>query len=318
MHLQTLLYEAISLQDTEKQAQLHETIRCVSPFADHDCYKLLRALKKDYQRRIYYVTYLTRSKQNILYCLNLVDKLLQRTRWHQSLRSTHLASTLTRLFLESADNEAQLNAFAFQFRQLPSIDEKFDLYRSFTAQLKAAIKPIWTNCQPEIMESGNMNLERLVIARVYRAAMFPNGEVDQFRDTKVQECLSELASVITPSHPLIGIPAIYENECPWTAAQEELSRLNVFKTPRDKLECVKKCLLTIQNLLGLAKSPVCADDLHPVLIYVIIKANVAGFLSNVQFIEGYYGSRLESEDYYWAQFMFAFSYIKAKMIGNKV
>jgi len=211
-----------------------------------------------------------------------------------------LASTLTRLFLESADNEAQLNAFAFQFRQLPSIDEKFDLYRSFTAQLKAAIKPIWTNCQPEIMESGNMNLERLVIARVYRAAM------------------SELASVITPSHPLIGIPAIYENECPWTAAQEELSRLNVFKTPRDKLECVKKCLLTIQNLLGLAKSPVCADDLHPVLIYVIIKANVAGFLSNVQFIEGYYGSRLESEDYYWAQFMFAFSYIKAKMIGNKV
>jgi len=225
---------------------------------------------------------------------------------------------LTRLFLESADQDAQLNAFTAQFRQLPSIDEKFDLYRSYTAQLKATIKPIWANCQLEIMELGNINLERLVITRVYRSAMFPNGEVDQFRDTKVQECFSELASVITPSHPLIGIPAIYENECPWIAAQEELSRLNIFKTPRDKLDCVKKCLLTIQNLLGLAKSPVCADDLHPVLIYVIIKANVAGFLSNVQFIEGYYGSQLESEDYYWAQFMFAFSYIKAKMIGNKV
>lgn len=165
---------------------------------------------------------------------------------------------------------------------------------------------------------GNINLERLVITRVYRYTLFPNGEIDQFRDTKVSECLAELANIITPSHPLIGIPAIYENECPWPFAQMELCRLNIFRTPQDKLECIKKCMLTIQNLLAIAKSPVCADDLHPVLIYVIIKANPPHFLSNVQFIEGFYGSQLESEDYYWAQFMFAFSYIKANMIGSKM
>jgi hypothetical protein len=45
-------------------------------------------------------------------------------------------------------------------------------------------------------------------------------------------------------------------------------------------------MLIIQNLLAIAKSPVCADDLHPVLIYVIIKANPPTFLSNVQYIEG--------------------------------
>lgn len=33
---------------------------------------------------------------------------------------------------------------------------------------------------------------------------------------------------------------------------------------------------------------------------------------------GFYGSQLETEDYYWAQFIFAFSYIKANMLGNKV
>lgn len=161
-----------------------------------------------------------------------------------------------------------------------------------------------------------MNLERIVIPKVYRYTMFPNGEIDQYRDLKVSECFSELSNMITPSHPLIGIPAIYENECPWTAAQTELRRLNIYKTPQDKLECIKKCMLTIQNLLSIAKSPVCADDLHPVLIYVIIKANPPTFLSNVQFIEGYYGNRLESEDYYWAQFIFAYSYIKANMINK--
>ena len=75
-------------------------------------------------------------------------------------------------------------------------------------------------------------------------------------------------------------------ECPWTAAQMELKRLNIYKTPQDKLACIKKCMITIQNLLAIAKSPVCADDLHPVLIFVIIKANPPTFLSNVQYIEG--------------------------------
>ncbi len=75
-------------------------------------------------------------------------------------------------------------------------------------------------------------------------------------------------------------------ECPWTAAQMELRKLNIYKTPKDKLECIHKCMLIIQNLLAIAKSPVCADDLHPVLIYVIIKANPPTFLSNVQYIEG--------------------------------
>ena len=37
------------------------------------------------------------------------------------------------------------------------------------------------------------------------------GEIDHYRDSKVSECFSELANVITPSHHLIGIPLIYQN-----------------------------------------------------------------------------------------------------------
>ena len=156
------------------------------------------------------------------------------------------------------------------------------------------------------------------MSKVYKQAMFPNGDVDHYRDLKVSECFADLARTITPSHPLIGIPAAYWHEAPWTAAQNELCRLNVYRTPRDKLACVRKCLLAIQSLLGVAKlSPISADDLHPVLIYVIIKADPPTFLSNVEFIEAYYGhGQLEAEDYYWAQFKFAFSYIKANMLGG--
>ena len=117
---------------------------------------------------------------------------------------------------------------------------------------------------------------------------------------------------IEPSHPLIGIPKIYHGEAPWLAAQAVIKRINAYKTPKDKLNCIRKCMDTIQNLLAIAKSPVCADDLTPVLIFVIIKANPPLFSSTVQYIENFYGRDLE-QDFHWAQFMFAYSYIKAKM-----
>lgn len=316
MYLKTQLYEAISNQDKEKEAQLHETIRCVSIFNDKDCRKLIRSLKSDYIKRTPYITYLTKSKQNILHSIHLIDKLQQRTKWYQTICTHHLTSVVTRTFLEHQDNEKQLNQFVNNFRQLQIVDEKFDLFKNFINLLKNEFNLIWKDCDVDTIEFSVVSLERLIIPKVYRFAMYPNGDIDHYRDSKVFECFNELSNIITPSHPLICIPQIYENECPWTAAQIELRRINIYKTPQDKLSCIRQCLLTIQNLLAMAKSPVCADDLHPVLIYVIIKANPPTFLSNVQYIEGYYGKQLESEDYYWAQFIFAFSYIKANMLSS--
>ena len=256
MYLKTQLFEAISLHDKEKEAHLYEAIRCVSVFSDQDCLKLLHALKKDYNRRVVYLTYLTKSKQNIIYSLNLIEKLLQRSKWNQNLVTSHLASVVTRTFMESKENEFQINQFVSQFRQLPSVDEKFDSYKSFMQLLKTNYAPTWQGCDEKMANLANVCLDRLIMPKVYRYAMYPNGDIDHYRDAKVSDCFTELANVITPSHPLIGIAPIYLNECPWPAAQAELRRLNINKTPQDKLECIKKCLLTIQNLLGIAKSPV--------------------------------------------------------------
>ena len=126
--------------------------------------------------------------------------------------------------------------------------------------------------------------------------------------------MQNLSNIITPSHPAIAIPVIYHNEAPWNAAQVELKRINAYKTPQDKLNCIRKCIAAIQNLLSIAKTPVCADDIQPVLTYVIIKANPTGFLSTVQYIEGFC-KKLEQE-FYWSQFLFAFSYIKAEFFKN--
>ena len=211
MYLKTQLYDAISLQDKEKEAQLYETMRCVSVFNESDCNKLLRALKKDYIRRICYLTYLTKSKQNILYSLNLVEKLLQRAEWNQKVCTHHLASVVSHSFLETKENENQMFKFIRDFRQLVAVDEKFDLFKTFIEQLKKDYDPIWMKCHEEMIQLGYTSLERLLLSKVYRYVMYPNGEIDHFRDSKVSECFKELAEVITPFHPLIGISPIYIN-----------------------------------------------------------------------------------------------------------
>ena len=210
-YLKIQLYDAISLQDKEKEAQLFETIRCVSIFNELECQKLMRSLKKDYIRRISYMTYLTKSKQRILYSFNLIDKLLRRAEWHHKLCTHHLASVVARMFLETKENENQMFKFLHDFRQLEAVDEKFDLFKNYIQFLKKDYDSIWMGCQEEMIQLGYLCLERLLLSKVYRHVMYPNGDIDHYRDSKVSECFSELANIITPSHHLIGIPLIYQN-----------------------------------------------------------------------------------------------------------
>jgi hypothetical protein len=70
---------------------------------------------------------------------------------------------------------------------------------------------------------------------------------------------------------------------------------------------------TIMNLLSMAndKSVPAADEFMPVLIFVIIKANPPCLLSTVQYVNSFYGNRLQGEEHYWwMQFSAVVEYIK--------
>jgi len=67
------------------------------------------------------------------------------------------------------------------------------------------------------------------------------------------------------------------------------------------------------NLLSMAndKSVPAADEFMPVLIFVIIKANPPCLLSTVQYVNSFYGNRLQGEEqYWWMQFSSVVEYIK--------
>ncbi|KAJ8683166.1 hypothetical protein QAD02_018958 [Eretmocerus hayati] len=311
--LQLQLAEAINLQDRALIAHLHETLRCVRLFNEDGCRKLFKSLGDDYQKRSPYIAYLIRCRQGLLSTLAHLDRLKERVRSDRDAVNSHLVLVCVRVFLEKKDMHIQ--RFCETFRNLTVADEKQDLVDNFLNSLHTEMEndPIWQAASSDQLELVRAVVERTLMAMVYHNAMFPNGDGDTHRDSVFHEHIRKLSRIVTPNHKDLRIPKQYHYECPWPWAQAELGVISAYKTPRDKLQCVTRCATTIMNLLSMAseRGIPAADDLIPVLVYVIIKTNPPSLLSTIQYVNSFYGNRLEGEDqYWWTQFCSAVEFIK--------
>ncbi|KAL2750898.1 receptor-mediated endocytosis protein 6 [Vespula maculifrons] len=311
--LQLQLAEAINLQDRALIAHLHETLRCVRLFNDDGCRKLFKSLREDYQRRSPYIAYLIRCRQGLLSTLAHLDRLRVRVKCDRDAVNNHLVSVFVRVFLEK--RETLFLRFCDEFKKLTLADEKQDLVDNFLSKIHVEMDndPIWQAASESQLELARVVVERTVMARVYHNALYPNGDGDVYRDQLLYDHIKKLAKVITPNHKDLRIPKVYHYECPWPWAQAELAVISAYKTPRDKLQCVFRCATTIMNLLSMAseRGIPAADDLIPVFVYVIIKTNPPSLLSTIQYVDSFYGNRLEGEEqYWWTQFCSAIEFIK--------
>ncbi|KAK0172061.1 hypothetical protein PV328_005429 [Microctonus aethiopoides] len=311
--LQLQLAEAINLQDRPLIAHLHETLRCVRLFNDDGCRKLFKSLRDDYKKRSPYIAYLIRCRQGLLSTLAHLERLGERVKCDRDAVNSHLVAVCVRVFLEK--RESQVLRFCDEFQKLKVADEKQDLLDNFLKIIHGDMNndAIWQVASDSQLALSRTVVERTVMARVYHNAMYPNGDGDIYRDQLLHDHIKKLSKVVTPNHRDLRIAKIYHYECPWPWAQAELAVISAYKTPRDKLQCVFRCATTIMNLLSMASERAipAADDLIPVLVYVIIKANPPSLLSTVQYVDSFYGNRMEGEEqYWWTQFCSAIEFIK--------
>ncbi|XP_043477081.1 GTPase-activating protein and VPS9 domain-containing protein 1 isoform X1 [Leptopilina heterotoma] len=311
--LQMQLAEAINLQDRALIAHLHETLRCVRLFNDDGCRKLFRSLKDDYRKRSPYIAYLVRCRQGLLSTVAHLDRLSERVKCDRDAVNNHLVSVCVRVFLEK--RETLLSRFCEEFKMLSLIDEKQDLVENFLGTIHAEMEndSIWQAASNTQLKLARIVVERIVMAQIYNFALFPNGDGDLCRDQVLNDHIKKLSKGLTPNHKDLRIPKIYHYECPWPWAQAELTVISAYKTPRDKFQCIWRCATTIMSLLSMAseRGIPAADDLIPVLVYVIIKANPPSLLSTVQYVESFYSNHLQGEEqYWWTQFCSAIEFIK--------
>ncbi|PLB55236.1 hypothetical protein P170DRAFT_432771 [Aspergillus steynii IBT 23096] len=68
-------------------------------------------------------------------------------------------------------------------------------------------------------------------------------------------------------------------------AKQELSKINGYRAPRDKVICILNCCKVIFGLLkNTKKADTSADSFIPLLIYVVLRANPEHLVSNIQYI----------------------------------
>ena len=301
------------MQNSTQVVVLQETIRCVESLDERACQQLFWSLREDYDRRAPYISYLIKSRQTLLSTIAHLDSLLEHLAQDQIICTHNLMTTCVRQYLEKL--ESKISSFHGHFQRLSVSDEKAQLVDRCLSFLykQMGIEPVWQMANEEQLEYARNVIERNIFTQIYMLALYPNGDGDVLRDQLLHSHMLKLADVITPAHNDLRIPAIYNSECPWSAAQEEVLTINACKTPREKVACVSRTCTVIMNLLRLAsdRSVPAADDLFPVLVFVLIKANPPALLSTVQYVNSYYEKYFEGEDaYWWTQFCSVVEFIK--------
>jgi len=100
---------------------------------------------------------------------------------------------------------------------------------------------------PEQLAMSQTSIERMVMAKIYTAALYPNGQVDVQRDQYEEKkpvffleflfCLNRvfsghvrtLGEQLDPNHQKLRIQKLCQRECPWPSAQAELRLINAYK-----------------------------------------------------------------------------------------
>jgi Rab5 GDP/GTP exchange factor len=85
----------------------------------------------------------------------------------------------------------------------------------------------------------------------------------------------------------------------WAIAKDELRKINLYRTPGEKIACVVKCASVIFRSLNLAAAKnkgaddemagaLGADDFLPVFIMVVMRSMVPKLASNCEYIQSFY------------------------------
>ncbi|KAL3214432.1 hypothetical protein MRX96_034901 [Rhipicephalus microplus] len=312
--LQGLLAQATLLQNKTLASHVHEALRCLRLLDELQCLRVLRALEDEHRRRAPYIAYLVRCRQGLLALHAQLETRLRRTQRDRDVCQTHLATLCVRHFLDP--REQRLQAFSRSFQGLTAADEKAQLVEQFLQYLfqQMEVDPTWQMASDIQINLAQHTIERAIMSQIYVHALYPNGDGDVLRDQLLHQHIQKLSCVVTVDHRDLRIPQAYHAESPWPSAQAQLGALAAHKSPHDKVACVAACCASLASLLSAAAgAPAAADDLVPVLVFVIIRANPPHLLSTIQFVETFQSATRCCQGeaaYWWTQFCAAIAFIK--------
>ena len=171
----------------------------------------------------------------------------------------------------------------------------------FIALLEAEVDKaeVFATSSEEERQDAKEGLEKLILKPLHQH-FFRIDPDDRILDEELSGKILRIAPLIKLHEHLHG-PVELVDDSLLDLAIEEMRRMDAYRAPRDKLQCILNAFRVIRHALDTVIGPSAwgADQLLPVCIYTIIRSNPPALNSNVNFIASFrHPSRLRGEDEY--------------------
>lgn len=169
---------------------------------------------------------------------------------------------------------------------------KVELVKAFLVQSRETLSSSiwWKYSNEEEVQVAMHTLERNLFVHIHAWVFTVSKEDEKFASN-----LRKKSSSVMMDDVLINPK--FHTQAPWSLAQEEIKKINIYKSPHDKVQSIIGCwniIFTYTRPFGDDTGP---DDYLPILAYVIIKSLPLHLLSNLQYILLY--TNLDPSDEVW-------------------
>ncbi|RPB05348.1 hypothetical protein L873DRAFT_1825137 [Choiromyces venosus 120613-1] len=179
---------------------------------------------------------------------------------------------------------------------------------------------VWLNVGEVEMDNAREGMEKLVMNRLYTQTFSPEIPPPQANpthqeDVERDEVLAQKVRIygwVREEHLDIQDTITESGRKFLDLAVNEMIKMGSYRAPRDKVICVLNCCKVIFGLLRHSGGDESADKFVPLLIYVVLRANPANLVSNVQYILRFRNpDKLNGEaGYYLSSLMGAIQFIE--------
>ena len=150
--------------------------------------------------------------------------------------------------------------------------------------------PMWGKDGNKVLKMANEGLEKYVMTKIFKVAFTEISDRTAESDALFSKRQKVLKLFITPDH--LEVHKACRSEMTISLASGELNKLNSYRAPADKLQCIVRCCSFLFNQLSVTRdkdgSRPGADDFLPVLIYVVLNSeNVPQINANLEYIQAY-------------------------------
>ncbi|CAD7972774.1 unnamed protein product [Amoebophrya sp. A120] len=186
-------------------------------------------------------------------------------------------------------------------------------FRAYIPKLHAKLMEaeIYEEADDQSKQYALEGLEKFVATKIYNSVFRIHPEDDGRRDRNVSTKLTSLKWVKLHRH--LDVSEAVAEHPKLEVAKDFFTRLNEYKAPRDKLICLQnvcKVLLTCLEQCSNGSSAG-ADDLLPVLLFVLIQVNPPNLHSNLEFISNFHQQLVEEGLYYLTTVKSALEFLRS-------